>query len=179
MPADQLLAIPSTRSCIGFSDAVLPKVSKARLSALGLSKGTVLEASQWIHVTRQLARMIADFPLERLDAWLAALPTSKRDLVTPDEVFPWAALLQIGITKRQVYDDALTDMARESSDDKSPIVWTTSDVPRHVEWYDERATPIMKSHTLRDEMLASAADGFVFYRKIAAGVDLHSVFDWY
>lgn len=94
MHPDALLAMPAARSYIGFTNAVLPKVSKARLAALGLSKAPNAEATQWVHLTPKHARMIAEYPIARLDVWHAALPAAKRDRITPDEVFPWAILLQ-------------------------------------------------------------------------------------
>lgn len=188
MSADNLLDLDTSKSYFSFTTDAddepmeLERISKEELTACGLQRHPKYQATQWIHVTRQDAEIIANFNIQPLICWLNKLREEYDDIVVPDETFPWAMLQNTKVdgsflTKAHVFDDALTDQEREASDSPSPILWTDLNTPRHV--HGSAALKSLRQILLEDE--EDGSEGYAFFRKVAKAnkLDLHNVFAWY
>ena len=173
--------IAFTRSGNGNHQNRKDKILEIRtkdLKEFGLCKQPSFMSTQWIHLTGNHARLIAEYPLWRMQLLHSKLRHTYQHyakvMPVADEYWPWTILSQCGVTIDDVDDTICTQQDRARPDDSSPITWTSLDTKTQIfVRYD--SGPIFECKSLR-EILESLPEETLFYRKTAVILtDLESV----
>jgi hypothetical protein len=168
--------IAFTRSGIGHHQNRRDKVLQIRtkdLANYGLVKQPSYMSTQWIHLTSKHARLIADFPMWRMQLLHSKLRHTYahyyRPMPVADEYWPWTILTQCGVSIDDVEDTICTQQDRMHPNDPSPIVW--HDTANKVFTHYIDSEPMYELKTLKD-ILSALPKETLFYRKISSAVIL-------
>jgi hypothetical protein len=130
---------------------------------------------QWIHVTGQHARMIAEYPLWKMQLLHSKLIQTYRHYLktmpVADEYWPWTILLQCGVQPCDVSDLTLTQQDRQEPHDCSPILWTSLTQKRKIFHSFIDDMPQYIETTLQDILFENKKSGALFYRKVSSAVN--------
>jgi hypothetical protein len=168
--------IAFTRSGNGHHQNRRDKMMEIRtkdLLSYGLTQQPSYIATQWIHLTGVHAKLIADFPMWKMQLLHSKLRHTYshygKNMPVADEYWPWTILTQCGVTLDNVNDCICTQQDRARPHDPSPILWDggNASVFTHFDGPDA----VFEIKSLRD-ILHSLPKETLFYRKISSAVIL-------
>jgi hypothetical protein len=185
---ETLLELPSTsriaftRSGNGLHQNRKDKILEVRtkqLKSYGLTAQPCHSATQWIHLTKEHARLIAEFPLWRMQLLHSKLVHTYqhygKNMPVADEYWPWTILLQCGVTARDVIDEISTQQDRSEPYDASPIEWTSLDQKQKTFRCYEDSLARHDDSSLADILKGLVGSGTLFYRKVSSAVDSYEI----
>ena len=143
-------------------------------------------STQWMHVTKKHAKIIAKSNLSIYENWLNKLKQQEPgQKYCYDEVIP-CAMLEVNKCLNEVVNEALTDMQRKEEDDPSPINFTSLTKKYYMFQYTKTEEEMLKDMedgelidyleegeikqqllTLEEVLKESRDDDYVFFRKVS------------
>ena len=184
--AEALLELPCksriafTRSGNGLHQNRKDKILQVRtkqLKSFGLAVQPCHLATQWVHLTAEHARMIAEFPMWRMQLLHSKLVHTYQHygkaMPVADEYWPWTMLLQCGVTARDVIDEISTQQDRAEPGDPSPIEWQSLHEKQKTFRCFEANIACYDDSSLAD--ILKGLEGALFYRKVSSAVDSYEI----